>query len=119
MRARWLLLASFAFGLLNTGCYCHHPCWGFRLHHWAMPACYYPPRKPILFHKHYKYDVPAAMCLNCPPSEAPVLTGVPVAYPMGTVTYPTVIGQPVPLPQEGGMPQRSELPHPMPMNKGQ
>lgn len=122
MKRRWAYLLLAVLPLAGTGCYCHHPCWGFRLHPCATPACYYPPRKPLLHHKFYKYGypLPEAVCDSCvvPPAVSAVpLAGPAVAYPVGA--YPPIVGQPSPLPPSGpnGVTPGTELPHPMPMKK--
>jgi hypothetical protein len=126
MMRRWGLTLLVILPLASTGCYCHHPCWGFRLHPCASPACYYPPRKPLLHHKFYKYGypLPEAPCETCvvPPTVsgavslvAPVVPSYPVA------TTPVIVGQPSPLPPNAsnGANNGSALPYPMPMKKEQ
>jgi hypothetical protein len=122
MKLRWAFLVLIGLTAANTGCYCHHPCWGFRLHPCATPACYYPPRKPLLHHKYYKfgYPFPPVACDAC--FASPSITTLPAAptvmtFPTGA--YPPIVGQPTPLPGPGpqGTPMGSELPHPMPMKK--
>jgi hypothetical protein len=124
MKLRWAYLVLIGMMVGSSGCYCHHPCWGFRLHPCATPACYYPPRKPLLHHKYYKfgYPVPMAHCDAC--LVQPGITPLPSAQPVmtfPTAAFPPIVGQPTPLPGTGpqGVPSGSELPHPMPMKKDQ
>ncbi|MDW8241775.1 MAG: hypothetical protein RMJ88_01020 [Thermogemmata sp.] len=124
MKWRWATSAVTLLAFISSGCYCHHPCWGYRLHPWSTPACYYPPRKPLLHHRYYKWGYPVPgmpyAVYETPPAAITASPSVPVvAYPIGA--YPPIVGQPTPLPSGGsnGAPSNGELPHPMPMKKDQ